>query len=327
VRRIIAETRPDIVHVHNTFPLLSPSVFSACRKEGVLVVWTLHNYRVSCANGIFLRNGRPCEDCNGKLPIPAVIHKCYRGSLIGTLGVAAMIGYHQLAGTWRTQVDRFIALSEFSRQRFIAAGIPQSKISTKPNFVANLALNGQIGLPRAGALFVGRLSAEKGLETLIEAWRGLDIPLTIIGDGPQRQKVQALAAGNPTISLTGSLPRERVFEYMARAQALIMPSLCYETFGLTVAEAMAHGTPVIASDIGALSEIVVDDVNGALFATGDADSLRTRVRELFAGEGRLQQLGHEARATYAKHFTPQSNIARLLEIYRETLAQRQDMSE
>ncbi|QNE32441.1 glycosyltransferase family 4 protein [Sphingomonas sp. NBWT7] len=326
-RRLMADAiksaRPDIVHVHNFFPQLSPALFDACRDADMPAIWTLHNYRITCANGLLFRDGRPCEDCVGRSPLPAVLHRCYRGSAAGSAAVAAMIGYHRARGTWHHKVARFIALSGFARDLFARAGIPAERLAVKPNFVTDprLELPLGVGVDRAGAVFVGRLSSEKGVATMIDAWCDLPhVPLTIVGDGPERASLQASAPGH--VRFVGFQDRSSVMRIVAAARALIVPSIWYEPFGLVTAEAMALGTPVIAARIGALATIVRDGINGLHFTAGDAADLGQLVRKSFAAPDLLPRLGAGARATWKSSMSPDQNLALLLSIYREAIASR-----
>jgi glycosyltransferase involved in cell wall biosynthesis len=315
----IARFRPDIVHVHNFFPRLSPALFDACAEAGVPAVWTLHNFRIGCANGLLFRDGQPCEDCIGRVPWPAIQHRCYRGSTAGSAAVASMIGWHRARGTWRHKVARFIALSDFARNLFVRAGVPDDRLAVKPNFVAD-PLPALQGAPpaRQGAVFAGRLSREKGAATLVAAWRALpDIPLTILGDGPDFASLQAAAP--PNVRFLGFQNRDAVLQAMRGAQALVVPSTWYENFPMTVVEAMALGTPVIASRIGALATIVGDGVDGLHFAPGDADDLAAVVRAAFADPALLARLGAGARATWADLMSPERNLEMLLVIYRDAM--------
>lgn len=317
--RALEEHRPDIVHVHNFFPVLSPAIFDACEAAGVPAVWTLHNFRVTCANGLLFRNGVPCEECVGRLPLPAVRHRCYRDSFAGSAAVAAMIGYHSLAGTWHRKVARFIALTDFAKAVFVASGLPQERIAVKPNFIPDPRPElGEIATERCGAVYVGRLSAEKGIRTLIEAWKSLgDVPLTIIGDGPERAAAEAIAPGN--VRFAGWLDRGAVHKAMASAEMLIVPSLWFENFPVVVVEAMALGTPVIASRLGALTSIVTDRVDGRHFAAGDAVDLARIVREVLGDRVGLAALGAGARRTWETLISPGPNLTCLSGIYDSVL--------
>lgn len=322
MREAIADARPDVVHVHNFFPLLSPSIFGACAGAGVPAVWTLHNFRVACANGFLLRNLKPCEACVGHVPWRAVQHRCYRGSRAGSAAVAAMIGIHRSIGTWQRYVARYIALTSFARDIFIRAGLPAARIAVKPNFIADPSGLIDPDATRKGFVFVGRLSPEKGISTLLEAWRDNPRPLAIVGDGPLAGEVAAAAALNPAIRyLGGGLSRSEMFATVAAAEALILPSVWYENFPLSLVEAMALATPVIASNLGALPDIVTDGMNGLLFPPGDAPALR-RLTDDFAERDRSYKhvLGAHARGTYERALSPEVGLAALMDIYRSVVA-------
>jgi glycosyltransferase involved in cell wall biosynthesis len=316
----IQRARPDVVHVHNFFPRLSPALFDACSAMGVPAVWTLHNYRIACANGLLFRDGHVCEDCLGRAPWPAVRHRCYRGSTAGSAAVAAMIGWHRARGTWRRKVARFIALSDFARDLYVRAGVPADRISVKPNFVADpLPLLAGPAAGSRGAVFVGRLSPEKGAATMLAAWRQVpSVPLTILGDGPERAMLEAAAP--PNVRFLGFQNRDAVLRAMASAQALVVPSTWYENFPMTVVEAMALGTPIIASNIGALRTIVTHGHNGLHFLPGDAADLARVVNAAFADSKRLGALRQGARATWEATMAPARNLATLLNIYDEAQA-------
>jgi glycosyltransferase involved in cell wall biosynthesis len=319
-RRMIANAirsvRPDVVHVHNFFPLLSPAIFDACAAEGVGVVLTLHNFRLACASGMLLRNGQPCEDCIGRMPWRAVRHRCYRNSGAGSAVVAAMISWHSFVGTWDRKVDRFIALTDFARDLFVRAGLPADRIAVKPNFAPEAAVTVLPATARRGFVFVGRLSPEKGIACLIEAWRDCCLPLTIVGGGPLEDLVRAAADANPAIKFVGQQPPERVFGEMSVAKAVLVPSTCYENFPLTVAEAFAHGTPVIASRLGGLQRLIADGQNGFLFTPGGATELRAAVERTSVLDGfSLNAMISFAHAYYVQHLTPAASLAHLTTIY------------
>ena len=309
--------RPDLVHVHNFFPYPSPALFDATVARAVPTVWTLHNYRVTCANGLLFRDGVPCEKCIGGSALWGVVHRCYRGSLPGSAAVAAMIGTHRLLGTYRHKVTRFIVLSAFARDIAVRAGLPPAHVAIKPNFARDPGGAASAG-DRGNFVFVGRLSVEKGVRTLIEAWQNLSMPLVVVGDGPERAGLEAMAP--PTVRFVGALPRDQVAAAMANARALIVPSVWYENYPMTVPEAMALGTPVIASSIGALKSLVAHGIDGWLFTVGDPASLAEAVEHAARlPEPRYAAMREAARARYEAQNLPSANLARLVEIYAEAI--------
>ena len=315
-RDLIRETRPDVVHIHNTLPLLSPSLHWACASEGVPVVQTLHNFRLACPQGMFLRDGVVCEDCLGRTPLPAVIHRCYRRSLAQTAVLASMLVVHRELGTWRDKVDRFIAPSEFSREKFIAAGLNPARLVVKPNFIDDWKTSASA---RHGFLFVGRLSPEKGLAVLASAASGSTFEsVRVAGSGPDESALHGIHG----IRLLGVLDAPELALEMAAARALVVPSVCYETFGRVVVEAYACSTPVIASRIGSLAELVEHGVTGLLFAPGDADDLRRTMRWAEANPARMAEMGSAARRRYEERYTPAINHRQLLDVYRAVMAER-----
>ncbi len=316
-RALIAEHRPQVAHIHNTLPLLSPSLHWACADAGVAVVQTLHNFRLACPQAMFLRDGKVCEDCLGRAPLPAVAHACYRGSRAQTAVLAGKLLLHRGLGTWRSKVDRFIALSEFSRTKFIAAGLAADRVAVKPNFVAAPA---PAAGERSGFLFVGRLSPEKGIEVLAGALAGsLGEPVRVAGSGECESALKGLSR----VSLLGHLPEPRVLDEMRRVRALLVPSICYETFGRVVVEAYACGLPVIASRIGSLAELVEHGVTGLLFNPGDAADLARAMQWAEAHPASLAEMGRRARLRFEARYTPEVNHAQLLAIYGAAIAQRQ----
>lgn len=321
VSAIVRDRRPEVVHFHNTLPLISPSAYYAARQHGAAVVQTLHNYRLLCPNGLFFRQGSVCEDCCGKLVAwPAIANKCYRGSRAATATISGMLAIHRLAGTWRNAVDMYITLSEFGRSKLIAGGVPAGRVTTKPNF---LARDAQPGSGRGGyVIYAGRLSSEKGIDLLLDAWGalGCEVPLKIIGDGPMAPRVIDACAKEPAIEWLGQLEIEAVYELIADAEALIVPSRCYENFPRVIVEAFGKGTPVIAPDFGPIGEIIENGVTGLLFRPGVATDLAEKVRRMMAdGAGRVDMRRAAYRA-YADNFTQEANHKSLMRIYERAIA-------
>lgn len=319
VARSLREWKPDVVHVHNFFPLLTPSLFDACREEGVPVVQTLHNYRLACPNGLLLREQKPCEECVGRSAFHAIRHRCYRGSTMGTLAVARMLEVHRRAGTWVTKVDRFLALTQFGKDIFVRTGIPEDRITVKPNCLAEIP-EWEIN-PRHGALFVGRLSEEKGIDTLLGAWESLDVDLTVVGGGDP--EITQKAKPHSRITMKGTLPQAGVYLELRKAAFLILPSICYEGFPLIVVEAFAHGVPVIASRLGAMKEIVEEGVNGLLFEPGNPRDLRDKVQWANQHPEEMRRLGEQAREHFMARYTPDANYRGLMQAYSSARECRQ----
>lgn len=325
IRAVIRRERPDVVHVQNFFPLISPSAYYAARRERVPVVQTLRNYRLVCPNGLFLRGGRVCEDCMGKaVPLPAVLHGCYQGSRAATAAVAAMISVHRALGTWKRMVDVYVALTRFSRDKAVEAGVPADRIVVKPNFVHPVPGAGR-GAGRY-ALFVGRLSEEKGVWSLLRAWQTLPhIPLRIVGDGPLQAAVASFVAENglaDRVALVGRKPADEVLREMLDARFVVFPSIWYETFGRVAVESFACGVPVLAARIGAIAEVVEDGETGILFTPGDAGELAAAAMRLWENPAEVARMGAAALREYESTYTPGQNYRMLLDIYRLARARR-----
>jgi glycosyltransferase involved in cell wall biosynthesis len=309
----IRSFRPDVIHAHNTFPLISPSLYWAAERAGVPVVQTLHNFRLMCLNGLFLREGKVCEDCMGHVPWRGVARACYRGSHAASAALAGMLALHRGLGTYRSKVARYIALNEFCRGKFIQGGLPADRVVVKPNFVD---FDAPALAPRAGLLFVGRLSVEKGVATLAKAMAQLsDATLRVAGEGPEA----GLLDGVPGVTRLGSQPGEAVRGEMSRAMALVVPSIWYENFPRTIVEAFASGLPVIASRIGALADIVRDGETGLLFEPGDPRDLADKMAWAQANPAQMAEMGRNARAQYETEFSADVNYRRLMEIYDEAI--------
>ena len=322
MRATLAQFRPAVAHFHNTFPRMSPAVYYACADAGVPVVQTLHNFRLLCANGIFLRDGKPCEACGGGRFFESVHHACYRSSRLASAAVALMQYVHHGLGSYATKVDRYIALTEFARRKFVAAGLPATRLTVKPN---SLDTDPGLGTARGEfALFVGRLSREKGVHTLVEAWRHLPgVPLRIAGEGPAHAALAAATAqrGNQ-MQWLGAVSRREVLRLMGEARVLIMPSECYEGFPMTVVEAYSRGLPVLASNIGSLGEIVIDRHTGRHFRAADPIDLARVVAEVWAAPAALEDMRVAARQRFIDHYGPEQNVRALVDIYSSLHATR-----
>jgi glycosyltransferase involved in cell wall biosynthesis len=318
----ITNYKPDVVHIHNFFPLFSPSIYHACRKAGVPVVQTLHNYRLLCLNAYLFREGKVCEDCIGKpIPIPGVMRGCYRDSKVGSAVVATMLSTHRIIQTWTQMVDVYIALTEFSRQKFIQNNLPAKKLVVKPNFV----------YPEPGlgsgqgnyALFVGRLSSEKGLDTLLEAWKtiGNKLPLKVVGDGPLAEEIAQVIDKIQGVEWLGRKPSEEVYALLKDAEFLVFPSKWYEGLPRIIIEAYACGTPVISSNLGSMKSLVNNGATGLLFDVGNPKDLAEKVNWALANKEQMIQMRSLARAEFEAKYTSEKNYHMLMQIYEQAISQ------
>lgn len=320
--RVVKASRPDVVHFQNTFPLISPAAYYAARRHGAAVIQALRNYRYSCVNGLLFREGQPCEQCAGSsIALAGVQHRCYRRSYVGSAVVATMQATHKLLRTYDRQVDTYIAVSEFVRRKYMEFGIDGDRIAVKPNFVYSdpaPSLEKQ-----AYAVFVGRLSPEKGVQRLLETWQreGIKLELRIVGDGPERDVLRAQASGLSNVTFFGALSLEATYAQIAGASYVIVPSEWYEPFGRTAVEGLAHGTPVICSDIGGLSEIVDEGVTGFKFSAGNSVSLG---QALLRAVDRIadRTLRTQAREAYEQRYSSFANHKILQQIYAQALQRR-----
>ena len=328
IKKLLEKEKPDVAHFHNTCPLISPAAYHACARAGVPVVQTLHNYRLLCPSATFVREGKICEACLGHaVPWPGVVHACYRGSRCATAATAAMLAAHRALGTWRRKVNIYIVLTEFARRMFIEGGLPAEKIVVKPNFVAgDFAPKTQ---PGDYALFVGRLSAEKGPQLLPAAWRGMGegIPLRIVGDGPLLESLsrETNDGSRPKIQMLGRCPPEKVRGQMQGARFLVFPSIWYEGFPMTIAQAFACGVPVIASRLGSMAEIVQDGTTGLHFEAGNAADLAAKVEWAWNHPEDLVRMGRAARAEYEAKYQSSGNYEMLMGIYGRALDERKSL--
>ena len=322
ISELLAAEKPDVVHVHNTLTIISPSVYWACHEAGVPVVQTLHNFRLFCPAGNYLRDGRICEECRTHSLLRSVRYRCYRDSRAATATVALTLAVHRRLGAYQDKIQAFIAFTEFARQKYVQGGLPGGRIFLKPNFVPS---DPGIG-DGAGnfALFVGRLSPEKGIRTMMSAWERLNgaVPLVIAGDGPLRPLVEETAARVPGIVYRGSLPRHEIIRAMQQARFLLLPSECYEGFPMTIAEAFACGLPVLASRMGAMEVLIEDGRSGIHFAPGDAADCAAKALEAWKQPGRLCRMGAQARQIYLDSYTAERNYLTLMDIYRRAIELR-----
>ncbi|TVL89644.1 glycosyltransferase [Streptomyces sp. SAJ15] len=317
--------RPDVVHIHNVFPLLSPAVLAACADAGVPAVATLHNYTQVCPPGTLHRDGRSCTECVGTTTsLPAVRHGCYRNSRLATVPLAVSLSVNRRR--WWSGVERFFCISAAQRDVLVRSGMPPERLAVKHNFVPDP------GARRTGdgehLLFLGRLAEAKGVRLLMAAWDeiaasgGVGVPLVLAGAGPLEGEVTAWAAGRDDVRYVGLYDPAQCRQAVARSVAVVAPSMALETFGLVVAEAMAAGVPAVAAGHGAFVELVEDGVTGLLHRPGEPASLASRIRRIAAEPGRNREMGQAARRRYERGFSPAVGLERLVEGYRTAIAGR-----
>ncbi len=319
IRELIEKERPDVVHCHNLLPQVSPSAYYACQSAGVPVVQTLHNYRLFCPAGTFFHNGRVCQDCTRSLAY-GVKQACYRGSRLQTATVAMMLAFHRFRETWTSFVDAYIALTQFDRNFFVELGLPDKKVHVKPNFLARDP--GQRAIPGSYALFVGRLSPEKGVLEMLQMWLRLPhIPLVVVGNGPLYDDAWQMVrrSGSAHISLLGRLSAEETQAQMKDARFLVFPSRWYEPFGMALIEAAACGVPAIAARVAGVPELVIDNKTGLLFDLQKTGDLADKARWAWAHPAEMDAMGFEARQLCRQNFTAEKNYESLINIYRSVV--------
>lgn len=297
ITRLLRERKPDVAHFHNTFPLVSVSGYRACQEHGVPVVQTLHNYRLICPGALLQRNGVPCEDCIGKLPTAAAIHGCYRDSRLGSALVGGMLAVNRARGVYRMDVNRYLCLTQFARTRFIRGGLPAAQLFVKPNTLLDPPGPGD----GSGdyALYVGRLTREKGVATLIEAWRSVDLPLWIVGEGSLRAELEERArASGVNVRFLGLRTKSEVYDLLRSALLLMVPSEWYEGFPMTVLEALASGTPMLVSRLGAMDEVLTAGRHCQKFEAGNPDALRGALLQMLSDPDALAAMRTACRAEF-----------------------------
>jgi glycosyltransferase involved in cell wall biosynthesis len=323
VRKVLQRAAFDVVHVQNFFPLISPSAYYAAAAEGVAVVQTLRNYRLQCLPGTLFRDGKVCEKCCGmSVPWAGIWHRCYRDSVAGSASVAMMIGLNKLAGTWQNKVDLYVALTDFARDRFVQGGIPGEKIVRKYNFLDPIP---EPGTGEGGyVLFVGRFDPVKGIDTLLKAWETVAgrATLKIVGDGPLAHEVDAASRRLPGVERIGWQSPQAVLDLMGKARLVVVPSAYYEPFGRITAEAFAKGTPVVASRIAGMGELIDEGRTGFLFEPGNAPELAAKIQHALDGGSLSGNMRAAARQAFIEKFSADQNYPQMIEIYERAIQSR-----
>ncbi|KAA3617057.1 MAG: glycosyltransferase [Calditrichaeota bacterium] len=312
IAKIFKDYKPDVCHIHNFFPLISPSIFSACQDNKIPVIQTLHNYRLICPGAYLYRDGHICEECSENGIYKSVKYGCYRESKLQTYTVARMIQKNSEYSTWNTKIDGYITLTNFAKQKFIQNNFPKNKIYKKSNFLFE-----DPGVSKrnvSGFIFVGRLDETKGLDVLIQASRiNNNFKINIAGDGPLKPKFPK------DINYLGLLNKEGVHENIKTSLALIFPSVWYEGMPMTIIEAFACGRPVIASNLGAMAEMIEDGKTGLLFEPGNAKDLANKMQWAMDNKDKMAEMGKNARKEFEEKYTAEKNYERLMEIYRAAI--------
>lgn len=320
---LLREHRPEVVHVHNTFPLLSAAVLYACRDARVPVVATIHNYKLACANGTFFRSGAVCHDCAHGLPVRAVQHGCYRGSRAATAPVALATSLHRRA--WRSLVSAYVFISTSQRDLLRGFDLPPDRVFVRYNLIPRRSRSRMARTP--SVVYAGRLDEAKGLRLLMAGWDGYreksgepGLNLVIVGGGPLGDEVAAWASARPSVQMNGTVSSDRCAELISRGRAVLLPSAWEETFGLVAVEAMAAGVPPIAAGHGSFTELITPGVDGVLFSPGDPAALALAIADVERNPEHYEVYGDQARKTYEHRFDPQRSVEGLLEIYRFAIA-------
>ena len=334
IAKFLAQHRPDISHVHNWFPKLSPSIFTAHHDAGIPIVQTLHNYRLACAGGNYQRNGESCQACRPGYNLPAIRHRCYKNSTAGSIAWKRIMDRSWKNGTFRNVVSHYISPSRRVRRKHIEMGIAPDRITHIPNACSDPqdipALNGQLLNPdQQNICFAGRLVPEKGAHFLIRSWQQMrstlrsNRRLTIIGTGPQEAILHELARGDNSIHFTGQLSVHETLATLKQADLLVHPSLWEEPFGLSVIEAMGAGIPVISSNLGGPAEIIADGVDGYLIPPGDIPALSHTLSHCLNTPEKLKAKGRAARLNYLRQYTPHRHAQQLTQCFQQVIAPQQ----
>ncbi|MCU7932381.1 MAG: glycosyltransferase family 4 protein [Candidatus Thiodiazotropha sp. (ex Codakia rugifera)] len=321
-KKIFLKDRPDIIHVHNTFPLISPSIYWAASFYNVPIIQTIHNFRLSCIQAMFLREKKICEDCLAKSPWRGIARKCYRGSMLASMSAAAILQFHRMIGTYEKKVTTYIALNKFCKNKLVEMGLPEDKISIKPNFVT-LKNNGSRTKRNGNPLFVGRLSEEKGISTLAQSIKSLPNQIfDIVGNGPEKHILESIN----NVRMIGSINQDDVYDLMQKAPFLVLPSIWYENMPRTLVESFGNGTPVIASSLGALTELVEHGRTGLLFKPGSSDELTREISWALENTKEMDEMGRNARNVYEVDYTGSANYKILLNIMQKSMDKVQKIS-
>ena len=323
IESIIEHERPDIVNVHNFFPLISPSIFYAANKFNIPTIWTLHNYRLICAEGEFLRSKKVCEECLTKSHWRASLHACYRKSHLAPICIILMNWIHRCLGTWHSKIDYYFVLTEFGRNIFLKSGLSPERLIIRPNIIYPAPTERKESEIEEFALFLGQISEKKGVELLVDVWRLINYKLIMAGAGPLLENLKAKSLDNGgKINFLGNVPHQKAIELLKKSRFLLLPSLHNEGFPLVILEALALGVPVIASKRGPLPELIEDTVTGFLVKPGDKEDLASKINFAINDRGKMIEMGHNARKLYDKKYSIEQNYKILMDTYLKAIEKR-----
>ena len=316
MRKILADQRPDVVHVHNVFPLISPSILPECKKASVPVVMTVHNYRLVCPTGLHMIGGTVCEKCRHGKEFWCAIKNC-TGSFAKSLGYSIRNYVARKRRFFLDNVDVFVVLSEFQRQRFIQDGIDAARIAVVPNMVG-VDNDGMPGLNGEFVGYIGRVSPEKDVGSLMAAAAECEnIPFKAAGSYQAMEHLPKQAP--PNFEFLGHLDRKEVAAFYNSARMIVLPSVWFETFGIAIVDAMMHSKPVVCSRIGALPHIVDDGKTGLLFEPGNAEDMAEKIKYLWDRPDLCHQMGEAARRKAEREYSRDKYYERLMGVYHKAI--------
>ena len=314
--------KPDIIHVHNFFPIASPSIFYESQKHNIPIVMTLHNYRLICPNALLFRDGKVCEECiNKEFAINGVMNGCYRDSKLQTFALATMSYLHKKTKTWENRVDKYIALTNFAKNKILNSSLKlkEKQITIKPNYVNDhgFELNKDDYL-----IFIGRLSKEKGVDILLNAFKNSKRKIVIIGSGPMKDIVEEYSKNYQNIEYLGFQQMDVIIQKLKKAKALIFTSVWYEGMPMTILESLSTGTPVVSTDIGGPAEIITNNKTGLIYKVGDVEDLQNSIEKLYSDNDFFKNLCINARKEFEDKFSEKQNYQKLINIYKEVIDEK-----
>lgn len=319
VQRIIKTEKPDVVHVHTFFPLLSPSILYAAKRCNVPVVATLHDTRFVCPCATSLRGTKICNQCGDGHYLRMCKYRCFKKSRIQSLFVAGIFKYHRVKKTFYNQIDRYICLNDNQIKLLENIGFDKTRIIKKYNFVSDPEVNPREipseGLPNRYVVFYGRIGEEKGIRTLMKAWDRLDIPLVVMGGGPLEDVFKRWVMNKKNVKYLGYTEHSKCLSIVKGAEFVVFPSIWYEGCSMVEIEAMSLGKGLIATNLGFSEEAITDGYNGIKFTLGNTNEFVHKVKELWKAPLKCKEIGQNARKEYEAKYRPEDNYIQLINIY------------